>query len=115
MEASASDRAEVTAVLQAFLDARAAADWAEACTYLAVRQRQEFERLVKTDKRGNAACASAMGVLASGVPAGAFAEEAEIADVLSLRVGRGNAFLIYTRPTARSTPPPSVTRAAPGR
>ena len=50
LEASADERAEVTAILQAFLDARA------------------------------------------------YEEEAQIDYVLSLRVGEGHAFLIYTRP-----------------
>jgi hypothetical protein len=100
LEASADERAEVTAILQAFLDARAVADWATACSYLAADQRAEFESLVKSSQRGNAVCAQAMGALAQGVPPSAFNEETEIDYVLSLRVGEGNAFLIYTRPDA---------------
>ncbi|HWO15659.1 MAG TPA: hypothetical protein VNM89_02990 [Solirubrobacterales bacterium] len=98
LEASAQERDEVTAILQAFLDARAAADWATACSYLAVEQRAEFESLGSGDKRGNAACAETMRAFAAGVPPSAFDEEAQIDYVLSLRVGEGHAFLIYTRP-----------------
>ena len=98
LEASAQERDEVTAILQAFLDARAAADWATACSYLAAEQRAEFESLGNGDKRGNAACAETMRVFADGVPPSAYDEEAQIDYVLSLRVGEGNAFLIYTRP-----------------
>lgn len=83
--------------MRAFLDARARADWAKACAYLAAEQRKMLEQLIKR-MSGNAACAKAMGGLADGVPASAFAHEAEVRDVLSLRVGGGHAFLIYTRP-----------------
>jgi hypothetical protein len=98
LEASADERAKVTAILQAFLDARAADDWATACSYLAAEQRAEFESLGNGDKRGNAACAETMRAFATGVPASAYEEEAQIDYVLSLRVGEGHAFLIYTRP-----------------
>jgi len=96
-EASASEREEVTRILRAFYDARAAGDWARACTYLASRQKAEFASFVR-GRGGNAACAEAMRGLASQVPASAFDKEARIDYVLSLRVGEGNAFLIYTRP-----------------
>ncbi len=86
-EASASEREEVTATLQAFYDARAAANWAKACTYLAARAKAEFAGFVK-GKSGNAACAEAMRGLASQVPQSAFAREARIDYVLSLRIGR---------------------------
>jgi len=97
LEASAAQREEVTATLQAFYDARAEADWATACSYLAGDQRAEFAGFVR-GRSGNAACAEAMRALAQGVPERAFDREARIDYVLSLRVGRGNAFLIYTRP-----------------
>ena len=98
LKASAQERAKVTAILRAFLDARADADWATACSYLAAEQRAEFESLVDGGKRGNAACAETMRAFADGVPPSAYDEEAQIDYVLSLRVGEGNAFLIYTRP-----------------
>jgi hypothetical protein len=97
LEASRAERARLTAIVRGFLDARARADWAKACAYLAAEQRRSFAGLIKGG-RGNAACAKAMGKMAAGVPARAFADEAEILHVLSLRVGGGHAFLIYTRP-----------------
>ena len=95
-EASAAERDEVRAVLQDFYDARAAADWAKACAYLATRAKAEFAGFIR-GRSGNAACTEAMRALASGVPERAFDREARIDYVLSLRVGEGNAFLIYTR------------------
>jgi hypothetical protein len=96
-EASSSEREQVTQVVKTFLNARAAADWAKACRYLAARPFKELGALIKGSKKGNAACAQAMASLAQGVPSRAFDDEARIDYVLSLRVGKGNAFLIYTR------------------
>ena len=97
LEASAAEREQVTATLQAFYDARADGEWATACSYLAARIKAEFAGFVK-GKSGNAGCAEAMRGLAQGVPERAFDREARIDYVLSLRIGEGNAFLIYTRP-----------------
>jgi len=97
VEASAAEREEVTATLQAFYDARADADWATACRFLAAAQKAEFAGFVR-GKSGNAGCAEAMRGLAQGIPPSAFDREARIDYVLSLRIGEGNAFLIYTRP-----------------
>ena len=102
LEASAAERAQVTAIVHAYLDARAAANWTKACSYLAAKPRREFEQgLQGGAKRGIAACAVAMGALAQSVPQSAFADEARISRVLSLRIGRKYAFLIYTRPHPR--------------
>jgi hypothetical protein len=98
LEASAAQREQVAAIFQAFVDARAEADWAKACSYLAVEQIQELARLIAGRESAKARCAEAMEAFASRVPSSAFKREAQIADVLSLRVGRGTAFLIYTRP-----------------
>jgi len=97
LEASAAEREEVTATLQAFYDARARAEWARACTHLAARQKAELAGFIR-GRSGNAACAEAMGALAEGIPPEAFAREARIDYVLSARAGRRDtAFLIYTR------------------
>lgn len=99
LEAGSEERAEATAAVQAFLDARVSANWARACSLLAAEQRRMFEQLAKRTKEGGSGtCAEIMAAFASGVPASAFAEEANIVDVLSLRVGEEHAFLIYTRP-----------------
>jgi hypothetical protein len=97
VEGSGEERARLGGIVRAYLEARARGDWAEACARLAAEQRQAFARLTPRG-RGNAACAEAMRKLANQVPAGAFVRESEIVDVLSLRVGGGRAFLIYTRP-----------------
>jgi hypothetical protein len=97
-EASAAERERVTGIVKAFLDARAAAEWAKACSYLAAKQLKEFEQLLRdSKKKGVAACGEAMGALAQGVRPGAFDDEAKLDYVLSLRLGEGYAFLIYTR------------------
>jgi hypothetical protein len=72
VEAPAALRGRLTALVQEFLDARADADWAEACSFLAAEQRTTFEQLIK-GKSGSAACAEGMEALATGVPASAFA------------------------------------------
>jgi hypothetical protein len=92
VEASDAERERVATVVRRFRDARAAANWREACACLAARQRRESEALA-----GERSCARAMGKLAAGVPPRAFVREAELERVLSLRVGGGGAFLIYAR------------------
>jgi hypothetical protein len=93
VEGSEEERARVAAIVRAFVDARAAAEWGRACAFLAIERRRESEQLA-AERR----CGPALAKLARGIPARAFAEEAEIERVLSLRVGGGHAFLIYTRP-----------------
>ncbi len=97
LEASAVERAQVTAVVRAYLNARAAQNWARACSYLAAKQLRQFAATLQSKERGIVACAAAMGGLAHGVPRSAFVDEAGIDRVLSLRIGKGYAFLIYTR------------------
>jgi hypothetical protein len=97
LEASAAQRRALTAIVRAFLDARARADWAGACALLAARPLAEFSQLAGAAKPSERACARGMALAARGVPRSAFADEARIERVLSLRVGRGDAFLIYTR------------------
>jgi hypothetical protein len=97
VEAGADERTRLAAIVKSFLDARARAEWARACIYLAAKQREMFEALIQ-GRSGNGACAEAMRKLAASVPAGALARAAEIGEVLSLRVGGGRAFLIYARP-----------------
>jgi hypothetical protein len=97
-EASASEREQATSVVRAFLNARADSNWARACSYLAAKPLKEFEGLIKgSKKKGNAACAETMKALSRGVPPSAFDDEARIDYVLSLRVDKDTAFLIYTR------------------
>ena len=92
LEASAVERAQVAELVRDFHAARAEGDWQTVCERLAAEQRRMAEALT-----GKANCAAAMARLAAGTPARAFAEEARIEKILSLRIGGGNAFLIYTR------------------
>lgn len=94
VEGGDAERARVTRIVRAFLDARARRAWRRACRYLAAKQRRTFERLAK-GQSGAEACATGMALLARGVPTAAFAREAAIDEVLSLRRGGGYAFLIY--------------------
>jgi hypothetical protein len=91
VEAGTAERTRVTAIVRSFLDARAARRWAAVCSHLAVRVRREQERF------GDASCPAAMASFAARARDSVLREEAEI-EVLSLRVGRGHAFLIYRRP-----------------
>jgi hypothetical protein len=100
-ESGSEERAEVAAVVQAFYDARAARDWALACSMLAAKPRAELEQMLKGAGSGAATCAEVMGGLSQQVPTSAFAEEAEIEEVLSLRTDDEYAFLIYTRPDGK--------------
>ncbi len=93
LEASASQRAQAAAAVQAYLDARAARDWAKVCFLLAVKPRREQERF----GGGGASCAKAMASFAANASTTVLREEAEV-HVLSFRVGKKYAFLIYRRP-----------------
>ena len=101
VEAGGEERAEVAATVQKFYDARAARNWALACEMLAAKPRAEYERLLKSEKSGVAACTETMAALSQQVPTSAFVEEAEIEEVLSFRTDDEYAFLIYTRPDGK--------------
>ena len=91
-EGSKAQRAHVSAILQSYLSARVARDWAKVCSLLAAKPRAEQGRFA-----GGASCAKAMRSFAAGASSALLAEEAEI-DVLSFRVGSRYAFVIYRRP-----------------
>jgi hypothetical protein len=91
VEASDAEREEVTRVVRAYLDARAARRWVAVCSHLAARPRAEQSRY-----GGGVPCPRAIESFNSQVPDGTLAAEARIG-VLSLRVGGKYAFLIYRR------------------
>ena len=97
-ESESEDRAQAAAALQAYLDARAAGEWARACSQLSSGAR---ELLAKFAERGQKlegqGCAGAMAAFAEGVPPSVLAAEAQI-EVLSFRVEGDSAFLIYEGP-----------------
>lgn len=92
LEASSAKRAQATAIVQSYLDARAARDWGRVCSLLAAKPRAEQSRFA-----GGVSCAKAMRSFASDASTAALREEAEI-EILSFRVGPKYAFLIYRRP-----------------
>lgn len=82
----------LAARLQSYLDARAARDWAAACSYLTPRLQREQGRYA-----GGAPCPQAMATFARRARGSELRKEAEI-DVRSVRIGGGYAFVIYRRP-----------------
>ena len=96
-EATATDRAEAATVLQTYLDARAAGEWAKACFFLAGPVRSELQRFAGGDE-GGTSCVEAMKALTVGVPKSALRQGAKIDEVLSLRVEGDGAFLLFNGP-----------------
>ena len=95
-EADGAVRAQLTAVVQAYLDDRAARDWPAVCARLAKRQRAAQGILAG----GKATCSEAMKSFASHARDATLRREAEI-DVHNVRVGphagRLYAFVLYRR------------------
>ncbi len=79
--------------LHGFLDARAERNWAAACGYLSQGATQGFGSAV-TGSAGSS-CAATLAALTGKVPTSTL-REAAVADVGSLRVKGGQAFLIYS-------------------
>jgi hypothetical protein len=101
VESASADRAEAALALQAYLDARAAGDWAGACSYLSGGTQELLEKLAeRAPKLKGAGCAEVMAALTEGVPQGALAAEARI-EVISFRVEGDSAFLVYRNPGGR--------------
>jgi len=92
LEASDAEREEASATVQRYLDARAEGNWSTVCQLLAAKPRREQEQF-----GGGASCAQAMASFAADASPATLREEAEI-EVLSFRLGKGYAFLIYRRP-----------------
>jgi hypothetical protein len=100
-EASSADRAEAALALQGYLNARAAGDWAGACSYLSSGTQELLEKFAeRAPKLKGAGCAEVMAALTEGVPRGALLAEARI-EVISLRVEGDSAFVIYESPDDR--------------
>lgn len=94
-EASSSEFEEAAAALHAFLDARAASDWATACEYLATDVVASLEQLTAGSQRqGDASCPQLLRNL-SGSATERARKEAAIADVGSIRVEGETGFALY--------------------
>lgn len=95
-EADTSERDEAATTLHNFLDARSAEDWEAACSYLAADVRESLEKLAAQAKQvEDTSCAEILGKLTNRAALPALREEAARADVGSLRIEGGQAFVIY--------------------
>lgn len=98
-EASASEREAAAAVLHAYLDARAAHRWSDACFYIAASLAATMEEFAARygKQQGVESCPQVLAALATGSSQQALEETAE-ADVGSLRIEGDHAFLLYYGP-----------------
>ncbi len=95
-EADASEFDQAATVLHNFLDSRAAEDWAATCEYLAKSVTDSLEKLAAQAKRPDASCGEILEGLVNPAAKQSIREEADQADVRSLRVEGEQAFVIYT-------------------
>jgi hypothetical protein len=83
--------------LHNFLDARAEGNWAAACEYMSKTVTESFEKLAAQAKQiGDGSCAGILEALTNPAAKQAMEEEAEKANVGSLRIEGERAFVIYT-------------------
>jgi hypothetical protein len=98
-EAEAAEFEQAAVALHDFLDARAAGDWAAACSYLSSSQVESFKQLAaQAEQVRNPSCAGILKALTNPAAKQAIKAEAAQADVRSLRVKGDRAFVIYTGP-----------------
>lgn len=96
-EAEPTELNAAAVALHNFLDARAAGDWAAACGYLAKAATEAFEKLAaQTQKVKDTSCAGILQKLTNPAAKQSMHAEAEQANVGSLRIEGGRAFVIYT-------------------
>jgi hypothetical protein len=92
-EGNASERAAAAAVLHRYLDARARRDWKAACAQLAQGLSRALARQLGV-KGEEAGCERILARLSAAVPA-ATLRQAALAEIGSLRVEGGQAFLLF--------------------
>jgi hypothetical protein len=90
-EAPSSELDAAATALHGYLDARAASDWAKACSYLSAGVAKSLGQL--TGKKGST-CPKSLAALSSGLPPSALSEAA-VAEVGALRVKGTSAFLLF--------------------
>jgi hypothetical protein len=94
-EADGAEMEEAATALHGFLDARAAGEWAAACSYLGADVTASLRQLGATSAQlKGAACGEVLEALSEGVPASTLAAAAQ-ADVGSLRREGDRAFILY--------------------
>lgn len=96
-EGEPSEFEAAAAVLHNFLDARAAGDWDAACGYMSKETIESFEELGRQSKQiEDRSCGGVLEAVINPAAMQSLEEEAETADVGSLRIEDETAFLIYT-------------------
>ena len=96
-EASAEELDAAAAALHNFLDARAEGNWAAACEYMSGSVVESFEKLAAQSKQiDDSSCGSILETLTNPAATQLLKEEAAKADVGSLRIEGGRAFIIYS-------------------
>jgi hypothetical protein len=92
-EGSGADFEAAATALHGYLDARAAAAWTAACSYMSAAAATSLSQLTGASG-GEASCPEALATLSAGVPTAALEEAAE-AEVGALRTEGDRAFLIF--------------------
>lgn len=96
-EADAEEFDAAAVAVHNFLDARAESNWAAACEYMAKSVIESFEKLaVQAKQIEDASCGGILEKLTNPAAKEAMKEEAEKANVGSLRIEGEQAFVIYT-------------------
>jgi hypothetical protein len=96
-EAATTELEAAATVLHNFLDARAEGNWAAACEYLSQGAARSFEQVAsRLEGIDDSSCGGILEGLTNPNARAALKAEAKAADVGSLRVEGGRAFVIYT-------------------
>lgn len=94
-EGSKSEFDQAAEAVHGFFDARVKGDWQAACSYLAADVVESLKQLTGNSRElAGAGCAKTLATLSEGAPREAFVAAAE-ADVGSLRIEGGQAFVLY--------------------
>lgn len=98
-EADTAEFDQAAATLHNFLDARAAGAWASTCRYMASSVVDSLQELAtQSQQMKGSACASILAKLTNPAAKDLLREEAEQADVASLRIEGERAFVIFRGP-----------------
>lgn len=108
-QASASQTEEAAAVLHAYLDARIAHHWEEACFYLSAGYAATIEAFAQryAKDKGVKSCSEVLGALATGSSQQALRASAQ-ADVGALRIEGDHGFVLYRGPGGEALAMPMV-------
>lgn len=94
-EADEEEFDEAAAAVHGFFDARIRGDWEAACSYLASDVTASLKQITGNSKELQGAdCATVLETISQGAPQSAF-KAAAVADIGSLRVEGGRAFVLY--------------------